>query len=118
MTLRRRSPVLRLAALIVAVVRGAGHAALVRPAAGADLGQLSSQLSAQQARQQALSASVGRLSGLIASLTSQISLVQSREAAVRAELAHDRPCWPRRRRRCAESGHGWRCCARGWPAPG
>ena len=38
----------------------------------------------------ASSASVGSLSQLISSLTSQIALVQSREAAVRADLARDR----------------------------
>jgi peptidoglycan hydrolase CwlO-like protein len=81
--------VLRLAALSVAVFAILATAGTVRPAAGADLGQLSSQLNAQQARQQGLSASVGRLSGLIASLSSQISLVQSRETAVRSELTHD-----------------------------
>ncbi len=89
MTLRRRSPVFRLAALIAAAFAILATTGTVGPAAGADLGQLSSQLNAQQARQQGLSASVGRLSGLIASLTSQISLVQSRETAVRSELTHD-----------------------------
>ena len=49
-----------------------------------------SQLDDEQARQQSLSASVGRLSGLIGTLDSQITLVQSREAAVRAALVKDR----------------------------
>jgi septal ring factor EnvC (AmiA/AmiB activator) len=90
MSLRRRTLPLRLAALVVAVLATLATLAAVRPASGADLGQLNSQLNSQRARAQTLSAGVGRLSGLIASLDSQISLVQSREAAVRAELAHDR----------------------------
>ena len=90
MSLRRRTLPLRLAALVVAVLATLATLAAVRPASGADLGQLNSQLNAQRTRAQTLSAGVGRLSGLIASLDSQISLVQSREAAVRAELAHDR----------------------------
>src|ERR1700694_3796268 len=91
MSLRPRSLTLRSVAL--AVAGGAILATLliaVAPASGADLNQLGSQLNSERARQQGLSASVGQLSGLIASLTSQISLVQSREAAVRRELAHDR----------------------------
>ena len=60
-----------------------------RRAGAASLGQLNSQLGAQQARQQSLGSSLSRLSSLIGSLNSQISLVESREAAVRAELAHD-----------------------------
>ena len=58
--------------------------------AAGSISQLNSQLGAQQARQQSLSASIGELSTLISSLDSQISLVESREAAVRAELARDR----------------------------
>ncbi len=61
-----------------------------QPAAGATVDQLSSQLSSEQARQQSLSGSLGRLSGLIASLDSQIALVQSRESEVRGELSRDR----------------------------
>jgi peptidoglycan hydrolase CwlO-like protein len=90
MSLRRRTLPLSLAALVVGVLATLGTLTAVRPASGADLGQLNSQLGSQRARAQALSAGVGRLSGLIASLDSQISLVQSREAEVRAELAHDR----------------------------
>ena len=59
-------------------------------ARAANLDQLGSQLSAQQARQQSLSSSLSRLASLISSLNAQIALVQSREAAVRTELAHDR----------------------------
>ncbi len=95
MTLSRRTLSLTLASLaslalaIFASLAGVG-AVRVAPAAGADLGQLNSQLDSQRALQQNLSANVGRLSGLIASLTAQISLVQSREAAVQGELSQDR----------------------------
>jgi septal ring factor EnvC (AmiA/AmiB activator) len=60
------------------------------PSRAASVDQLSSQLSQQQARQSSLSASVGKISQLIGALDSQITLVQSREAAVRADLAKDR----------------------------
>jgi septal ring factor EnvC (AmiA/AmiB activator) len=60
------------------------------PASASSLDQLNSQLGAQQARQQSLSGSISRLSTLIGSLDSEISLVQSREAAVRADLDRDR----------------------------
>jgi septal ring factor EnvC (AmiA/AmiB activator) len=71
-------------------VLGATAAVPLSPAAGANLSRLNSQLGQQQARQQSLSASLGSLARLIASLDAQISLVQSREAAVRAELGRDR----------------------------
>src|SRR5690349_9342454 len=58
--------------------------------AAPSLSQLNSQLSRQQARQQHLESSLGGLARLIGSLSSQISLVQSREDAVRAELERDR----------------------------
>jgi septal ring factor EnvC (AmiA/AmiB activator) len=90
MSLRRRSLTLRSAALAGAAFAILATLVAVRPAAGADLNQLGSQLNSERARQQNLSTSVGQLSGLIASLDAQISLVQSREAAVRSELAHDR----------------------------
>ena len=61
-----------------------------RSTAGPSLGQLNQLLSAQQAHQLQLRAALGRLAGLISSLSSQISLVESREAAVNAQLAHDR----------------------------
>ncbi len=54
------------------------------------LNQLGQQLSAQHARQQQLQASLGSLSGLISSLSGQIDLVRSREAAVQADLDRDR----------------------------
>jgi septal ring factor EnvC (AmiA/AmiB activator) len=58
--------------------------------AGASLGQLHQQLGQQQAQQQQLRSRLSGLDGLISSLTSQISVVESREATVSAELAHDR----------------------------
>src|SRR5437868_5000519 len=57
--------------------------------AAPSLSQLNSQLGQQQARQQHLESSLSGLSQLVDSLSAQISLVQSREAAVRAELARD-----------------------------
>jgi len=91
MSSRRLHP----AKLIVAFVAVALALALVgegppQPAAGATLNQLGSQLSTEQARQQSLSGSLGHLSGLIASLDSQIVLVQSRETQVAGELSRDR----------------------------
>jgi len=77
-----------LAALTLLVAGWPGSA--VDRARAANLDQLGSQLSAQQARQQSLSSSLSRLASLISSLNAQIALVQSREAAVRTELAHDR----------------------------
>src|SRR6202035_3887663 len=65
---------------------------LVLPAestAGPSLGALNQQLGQQRAQQQTLQSSVNRLNGLISSLTAQISLVRSREAAVQAQLSHD-----------------------------
>jgi septal ring factor EnvC (AmiA/AmiB activator) len=58
--------------------------------AGQSLGQLHQQLGQQQAHQQQLRSRLSGLAGLISSLNSQISLVQSREAAVTAQLARDR----------------------------
>jgi septal ring factor EnvC (AmiA/AmiB activator) len=54
------------------------------------IGQLNSELSNQHARQQHLQSSLGGLTRLVSSLSSQISLVQSRESAVNAQLANDR----------------------------
>jgi peptidoglycan hydrolase CwlO-like protein len=92
MSSRRRFLPCRIVTATLAVLALLAAAAAVRlsPAVGASLSQLNSQLGAQQAHQQSLSASVGNLSQLIASLDGQISLVQSREAAVRAELVRDR----------------------------
>ena len=54
------------------------------------LGQLKSQLNAEQGHQQSLASSIASLSHLISSLSGQITLVENREAAVRADLARDR----------------------------
>ena len=54
------------------------------------IGQLNSQLANQHARQQHLQSSLGGLTRLVSSLSSQISLVQSRESAVNTQLANDR----------------------------
>ncbi|MFL5823050.1 MAG: transglycosylase family protein [Solirubrobacteraceae bacterium] len=61
-----------------------------RSSAGPSLGSLNQQLNQQQAHQQQLRSALSRLAGLISSLSSQISLVEQREAAVSAQLAHDR----------------------------
>src|SRR5581483_10597553 len=76
-------------AATVAVVLGL---AAVPVPSGADpsLGQLKSQLNAEQGHQLSLASSIASLSGLISSLSRQITLVQSREAAVRLDLARDR----------------------------
>jgi septal ring factor EnvC (AmiA/AmiB activator) len=75
-----------------AVVLGALALAATPVSSSADpsLGQLNTQLNAEHAHQQSLAASISSLSGLIASLDGQISLVQSREAEVRGDLARDR----------------------------
>jgi septal ring factor EnvC (AmiA/AmiB activator) len=78
-----------------------GFATLLAATAGATLlpmsssadqsvGSLSNQLSHEQSRQHQLTGSIGGLSQTIASLDGQISLVRSREAAVRADLVRDR----------------------------
>ena len=58
--------------------------------ASPSLGQLNSQLANQHARQQHLQGSLAGLTQLVSSLNSQISLIQTREAAVNAQLASDR----------------------------
>jgi septal ring factor EnvC (AmiA/AmiB activator) len=98
MTMGRRTstiPIrLRLASVAVLAVLGGGVAAVVVSRGGtaraAGISQLGSQLNQERGRQASLSASIGRLSGLISSLDSQVALVQSREAAVRSELITDR----------------------------
>src|SRR5437763_3956872 len=96
MSFRRRPHPRRITAAIAAAATTLAvtltSVAIVRlsPASASSLGQLNSQLGAQQARQQSLSGSIGRLSSLIGSLDAQISLVQSREAAVRADLVRNR----------------------------
>jgi septal ring factor EnvC (AmiA/AmiB activator) len=66
--------------------------AAVPVSSGADpsLGQLQSQLGAEQQHQRTLASSISSLSGLISSLSRQITLVESREAEVRSDLARDR----------------------------
>ena len=76
-------------AATVAVVLGLS-AVPVSSSADPSLGQLKSQLGAEQAHQNSLASSISSLSHLISSLTAQIALVESREAAVRADLARDR----------------------------
>ena len=98
MTIGRRSstvPIrLRLAGFAALAALGGGLvvAAISRngTARAASISQLNSQLGQERSRQAGLSASIGRLSGLISSLDSQVVLVQSREAAVRSELITDR----------------------------
>ncbi len=80
---------LRIAAVAAAAALTTGGAAATLAIAQPSLSQLNAQLSQERARQQGLAASVGGLNQSIASLLSQITLVQSREAEVRAELARD-----------------------------
>ncbi len=61
-----------------------------RSSAGQSLGALHQQLGQQQAHEQQLRSNLSGLAGLISSLTSQISLVESREANVNAQLTRDR----------------------------
>jgi septal ring factor EnvC (AmiA/AmiB activator) len=91
MSFRRRTVFTRLAIAATTIVAGLGAAAALPLPSSADpsLGQLNSQLGQVQAHQQSLSASISSLSHLISSLNGQIALVQSREAAVRADLARD-----------------------------
>ncbi len=74
---------------MVAVVLGLATMP-VSSSADPSLGALKSQLGAEQAHQHSLASSIGSLSHLISSLSRQIALVESREAAVRADLARDR----------------------------
>jgi septal ring factor EnvC (AmiA/AmiB activator) len=62
----------------------------VSSSADPSLGQLKSQLNAEQGHQQSLAGSIASLSHLISSLSAQITLVETREADVRADLARDR----------------------------
>ena len=91
MRYRRRTLPRRSAAAAVAVVGALGGLAALPLTSSADqsLGTLNSELSQQQALQQHQQSRVAGLSGLITSLTGQISLVQSREADAQAELAQD-----------------------------
>jgi septal ring factor EnvC (AmiA/AmiB activator) len=90
MSLPRRIALIRIAAASAVVCALLALAAPgPRQASAASLGQLNDQLNHEQAHQQSLSASIASLNHLIAGLDSQISLVQSREAAVREQLAED-----------------------------
>jgi peptidoglycan hydrolase CwlO-like protein len=88
---RRRNVYRSSAAAGVAVTAAlAGLASVpLSSSAAPSLNQLNSQLGQQQTRQQHLESSLSGLSQLIDSLSAQISLVQARENAVRAELARD-----------------------------
>jgi len=87
---RRRTPRRRSLAVAVAAVLAALAIMPLASSADSGLGQLNSELGAQQARQQQLQSSLSGLSQVIGGLSGQIALVQSREAAVEAELAQDR----------------------------
>jgi septal ring factor EnvC (AmiA/AmiB activator) len=88
---RRHVPVRSAIATTAALaVLGAAAALPLSSTAQPSLGQLNSQLGQQQGRAQSLSSSIGGISQLISSLDGQIAFVQSREAAVRADLANDR----------------------------
>jgi septal ring factor EnvC (AmiA/AmiB activator) len=79
-------------AVIAVAVAGAlaGVAALpLASSAAPSLGTLQSELGHQQARQQQLQGSLSSLSQLISSLSGQITLVQTREAAVQAQFKQD-----------------------------
>jgi septal ring factor EnvC (AmiA/AmiB activator) len=78
------------ATIAVLALLGLAVAFPAKSTAGASLGALHQQLGQQQAHQQQLRSSLAGLANLISSLSSQISLVESREAAVNAQLARDR----------------------------
>jgi peptidoglycan hydrolase CwlO-like protein len=75
---------------VVTVALAALAALPTGSSADPSLGQLQSQLANQHAQQQHLQGSLSGLTQLVTSLSSQISLVQSRESAVNSELAADR----------------------------
>src|SRR5690242_2499549 len=78
------------ATFVAAAALAAIAAAQLSSASAGSLDRLVWQPVPQQSRAQSLSASGSRLSTLTGALDSQISLVQSREAAVRADLDRDR----------------------------
>jgi septal ring factor EnvC (AmiA/AmiB activator) len=92
MNFRRRTIPRSLVAGLATLVVGAGLVAIpvTSSANTPSLGQLSQQLGAEQSHQQSLAASISNLSGLISQLNGQITLVECREAAVRADLVKDR----------------------------
>jgi septal ring factor EnvC (AmiA/AmiB activator) len=75
-----------------AVVAGALGLAAMPMSSSADpsLSQLSNQLGSERAHQSSLAASIASLSAVISTLNGEITLVESREAEVRADLARDR----------------------------
>jgi septal ring factor EnvC (AmiA/AmiB activator) len=90
MTSSRRTARFRLGVAMLATI-SAGVILVPAPSsADPSLGQLNQQLSHEKTRQQDLSSSIGGLSRTISSLDGQITLVRSRENAVRADLARDR----------------------------
>jgi septal ring factor EnvC (AmiA/AmiB activator) len=92
MSLSRRTALGRSAAIAALVAAALAALAALPTGSSADpsLGQLQSQLANQHANQQHLQGSLSGLTQLVSSLSSQISLVQSRESAVNSELASDR----------------------------
>jgi peptidoglycan hydrolase CwlO-like protein len=92
MRLRPRTKHRRPLALGLAAAGALAALAVAPVAAGSDhsLGQLNSELGRQQSHQQQLESSLSGLAHLIGSLSGQISLVRSREAAVQSQLVQDR----------------------------
>ena len=87
----RRTITRPLVAGVAVVAFALGLAAIpVSSSADPSLGQLNTQLGGVQAHEHTLAASIAGLSQLISSLDGQIALVQSREAAVRSDLARER----------------------------
>jgi septal ring factor EnvC (AmiA/AmiB activator) len=92
MSLSRCIPPRRSAALALATAGALGALAAVPIASSAQpsLGRLNSELGQQHSQQRQLEAGLNGLSRLISSLSGQIRLVETREAAVQNELALDR----------------------------
>ena len=88
-TVPRRHMAMAMAMALTGALVGLATAPLTS-SADPSLGTLQNELGQQQARQQHLQSSVSGLSQLIGSLSSQISLVQGREAEVQTQLAQDR----------------------------
>ena len=85
-TAHRRLALIALAGAALA----APSAVPVSSRADQSLGALNQQLGAEQSKQSHLQSSISSLSGLISSLTGQITFVQTREAALSADLERDR----------------------------
>jgi septal ring factor EnvC (AmiA/AmiB activator) len=91
MRLRRRTITRPLVAGAAVLAGALGLAAMpIASSADPSLGDLNSQLNGVQAHEQSLASSIAGLSRLISSLSGQIALVESREAAVRADLVRER----------------------------